>query len=280
MELTVERTEDPANPGTLRFSWIPGEIPFSKMIETFGKVPLPPYIHREAEKLDISRYQTIFALNDGSVAAPTAGLHFTGEVLEKLKQRKITVREITLHVGAGTFIPVTSGTVDSHVMHAEVMLVTRALIKDLISKHGPLIAVGTTTVRTLESLYWLGVKIIRKQPFPKGILVEQWEPYASHDDSGITCRETFEALLSYMEHNGMDYIAGPTRLMIIPGYRYKAVDVMITNFHQPGSTLLLLVAGFIGRDWQRTYSYALRNGFRFLSYGDSCLFFKGNTPDG
>jgi S-adenosylmethionine:tRNA ribosyltransferase-isomerase len=272
--LTSERLSPGSNPGPVRFSWSPEELPFSQVIADFGKVPLPPYIHRDPEASDNIRYQTIFAVSDGSVAAPTAGLHFTEVVLNQLKQKNISVREVTLHVGSGTFAPITSSDVFAHVMHPEEIHVKKELIRAVMDHPGPLIAIGTTTVRTLESLYWLGVKLIRRQAPLGPMLVDQWESYSDQDNTRFTLRESFEALMDHMEKNNLERISGQTRLMIIPGYRYRAVDIMITNFHQPGSTLLLLVAAFIGNAWQKAYSFALEHDFRFLSYGDSCLFFK------
>lgn len=254
----------------VRFDWAPAEVPFAEILEFFGKVPLPPYIHREAEADDDIRYQTVFARYEGSVAAPTAGLHFTESIMERLRKDGHTLAYLTLHVGAGTFKPVSSDTIGEHEMHREQIVVSKDLIQQLIAHQGKLIAVGTTSVRSLESIFWLGAKLLAGD---KNISVlDQWEVYGF--EKVPDRQEALSALLDYLETNNKKSISASTQLIILPGYEYKLVDAMITNFHQPGSTLLMLVAAWLGDAWRDAYAYALANDFRFLSYGDSCLFLK------
>jgi S-adenosylmethionine:tRNA ribosyltransferase-isomerase len=251
----------------IKFSWYDSSMPFHELLEKAGIIPLPPYIKRPPVETDTYRYQTIYARNEGSVAAPTAGLHFTADNLEKLHKKKIRNTNVTLHVGAGTFLPVKAEKISDHPMHAEEFSVSLNTLEVLLHHRGPLVAVGTTTVRTLESLYWLGAKLITT-----GIVsseLGQWEPYGM--DDRIDKRESLEALYHHLVKIHRDEFTASTRIMIIPGYRYKIIDQLITNFHQPRSTLLLLVAAFIGEDWKRVYQFALENDFRFLSYGDSSL---------
>ncbi|MCX6245654.1 MAG: S-adenosylmethionine:tRNA ribosyltransferase-isomerase [Bacteroidetes bacterium] len=258
---------------SVEFCWEPSMLSFSAIIERAGLVPLPPYITRASVPLDDTRYQTIYAKNEGSVAAPTAGLHFTEGILYTLKKKNISFGHVTLHVGIGTFRPVSADDIASHIMHAEKISVRISLIRDLIGKdRRKVMAVGTTSVRTLESLYWLGVKLITggKDQFP---VVNQWDPYDPDLDTGITASDALNALKTWLENNGQENYSGSTSLMIVPGYRFRIVDGIITNFHMPQSTLLLLVAAFAGDSWRSAYDYALRNDFRFLSYGDACLFF-------
>ena len=263
----VERTGETS---VVEFSWN-GDIPFSKVLELCGSVPIPPYLNRETEEIDKERYQTLYAHYRGSVAAPTAGLHFTEEVLDAIKGRGIETATVCLHVGAGTFLPVKTSDVAEHTMHREPFAVTRELIGKLRDGGRPVVAVGTTSVRTLESLYFAGVECIEKgHPDETG----QWEPYGR--EYGYTLAESMDALLGYMDANGIDtYIAG-TKIIIVPGYRFRVVDVLVTNFHQPQSTLLLLISAFVGGGWRPVYDYALDHGFRFLSYGDSSLLFRHN----
>lgn len=263
----VERTGETS---VVEFSWN-GDIPFSKVLELCGSVPIPPYLNRETEEIDKERYQTLYAHYRGSVAAPTAGLHFTEEVLDAIKGRGIETATVCLHVGAGTFLPVKTSDVAEHTMHREPFAVTRELIGKLRDGGRPVVAVGTTSVRTLESLYFAGVECIEKgHPDETG----QWEPYGR--EYGYTLAESMDALLGYMDANGIDtYIAG-TKIIIVPGYRFRVVDVLVTNFHQPQSTLLLLISAFVGGGWRPVYDYALEHGFRFLSYGDSSLLFRQN----
>jgi S-adenosylmethionine:tRNA ribosyltransferase-isomerase len=257
----------------IRFSWSPSDLSFGEVIERAGHIPLPPYIGREDVPSDALAYQTVYASVKGSVAAPTAGLHFTENLLNKLGGLGIARAELTLHVGAGTFQPLKSDRISEHSMHAEHFSASRELIETLINNQGKILAVGTTSVRTLESLYWLGVKQCLSEPGSSGeLFTDQWEPYKIK--SKIPVAEALGALLALMDNAGTDHIKASTRIIIVPGYRFMVTDGIITNFHQPGSTLLLLVSAFIGEDWKKVYRYALDNGFRFLSYGDSSLLLR------
>ena len=256
----------------IRFTWNPGHIAFSVILGIFGIIPLPPYIHRETEPADLERYQTVYARTDGSVAAPTAGLHFTGKVMHDLKSKKIHTEYLTLHVGAGTFKPVENDKVSDHQMHEERVFVTKKTISRILSQVDPVMAVGTTSVRTLESLYLFACKLIRNKN--AAFMVDQWYPYQDDFSGELTRHQAMEVLLDYLERNKLEYLSGITSLMILPGYRYQMIDGMITNFHMPKSTLLLLVSAFIGNRWKSIYEYAVANHFRFLSYGDACLFLK------
>jgi S-adenosylmethionine:tRNA ribosyltransferase-isomerase len=251
----------------IRFSWSDSSTTFGELLESIGLIPLPPYIKRHPVDTDTYRYQTIYACKDGSVAAPTAGLHFTEAILEQLQNMNIRSANITLHVGAGTFLPVKYERIEDHPMHAEEFAVSLSTLEILLNHTGPLVAIGTTTVRTLESLFWLGMKIIKTGSVSPEL--DQWEPYGMREE--LNKKESLEALCHYLIQNHQNELIARTRIMIIPGYRYRLVDQIITNFHQPRSTLLLLVAAFIGEDWKRVYQYALDNNFRFLSYGDSSL---------
>lgn len=257
----------------VRFRWDCPEADFASLIEAAGILPIPPYLHRETEASDLERYQTVYSKIKGSVAAPTAGLHFTDTVFEKLKNKQIDCDEVTLHVGAGTFKQVKAATIGEHEMHAEQIIVRKSLVEKLISHPGKLIAVGTTSIRTLESLYWLGVKIHQNPHLQLHELdIAQWLPYQS--ETGISKTESLQAILGYMEKNGLQTIGAHTKIIIVPGYRFRIVEGMFTNFHQPQSTLLLLISAFIGNDWERVYQHALNAGYRFLSYGDSNLYLK------
>jgi len=243
-------------------------LSFAEVLHKVGAIPLPPYIKRNAEAEDSERYQTIYARHDGSVAAPTAGLHFTPAIFEKLKEKNIQTDFVTLHVGAGTFKPVKAGTMEEHEMHAEFIDVSIELIENLIKNlNNTIIAVGTTSLRTIESLYWLGVKKSGVGSQESG--VSQWEPYET--DTNISVKDALIALLDWMKKNNLRRLITKTQIIIAPGYNPKIVNALITNFHQPRSTLLLLVAALIGDDWRKVYEYALQNNFRFLSYGDGCL---------
>ncbi len=265
----VSRDEGPT--GNVEFSW-DGGIPFSRVLELCGQVPIPPYLNRETEAIDVERYQTLYAHTDGSVAAPTAGLHFTDRVLKELSDKGIDCRTVCLHVGAGTFLPVKSSKVSEHTMHKEPFVVTRDFIEDLRRPHGQLVAVGTTSVRTLESLYYVGVHCIEEgEPAD----VDQWAPYER--DYPYTTDEALDAITAWMDRNGRDSVSVETRIIIVPGFRFRIVDKIVTNFHQPQSTLLLLVSAFVGGDWKTIYDYALGHGFRFLSYGDSSLLSRRNA---
>lgn len=256
---------------TIRFSWDNQAYSFAAILDAMGILPIPPYLNRESEASDDETYQTVYAKREGSVAAPTAGLHFTSEVFNTIQSRGIEVLDLTLHVGAGTFKPVKSATIGEHEMHRELVLVTRELILKLRAQLGRIIAIGTTSVRSLESLYHLGV-LIHRQPDldPSCLAVEQWSPY-KQEGEGLTSQEALDTLLIYMERHHLSQLSFPTAILIAPGYRFRLVQGLVTNFHQPYSTLLLLIAAFVGDDWRSIYNYALEHGFRFLSYGDSSL---------
>lgn len=269
-ELTAERKESVGNAWIVDLRWT-GGASFAEVIEAAGVIPLPPYLHREAEASDATRYQTVYAHHDGSVAAPTAGLHFTPEVFERLKAKGIQTEYITLHVGAGTFKPVSTDTIGEHEMHVEPVHVTADNLQHLVAHApNPVIAVGTTTVRTLESLFWFGVQL-HHNPTLDHMHIRQWDPYELSAD-GISFAEAYDNILRWMERRGTDRLDGATQLMIAPGYKYRVIKGLVTNFHQPKSTLLLLVSALIGDRWRQCYRYALDHQFRFLSYGDSCFF--------
>jgi len=251
------------------FRWT-GGISFAELIDNVGVIPLPPYLHREAEESDNTRYQTVYAHYEGSVAAPTAGLHFTDRLLNELRAKGFKTEYITLHVGAGTFKPVSTDTIGEHEMHVEKVQISRTNIVNIINQIGrPIIPVGTTTVRTLESVYWFGVKL-HNNPDTEAMHVLQWDPYEL-EELGISATQSFGKVLEWMDRKGIEHLDGDTQLLIAPGYKYRVINGLITNFHQPKSTLLLLVSALIGDDWHRCYRYALDHGFRFLSYGDRCL---------
>ncbi len=269
ISLHAEKTGRDKDAFLIRFKWDPEDVAFGDILEKAGHTPIPPYLKREAEPGDKQTYQTVYSLINGSVAAPTAGLHFTDAVLEQIDRKGINRLNLTLHVGAGTFQPVSTDDPAKHLMHAEHFYVSRRTLKALLDHKGDIMAVGTTTTRVLESLYWLGLKLASGKRSEKSpIFLDQWEAY---DISPGHRADSLQQLLSYMEENGLEIMKGITRLMIIPNYKYRMVNQMITNFHQPGSTLLMLVAAFIGEDWKKIYDYALKNDFRFLSYGDSSL---------
>jgi S-adenosylmethionine:tRNA ribosyltransferase-isomerase len=248
---------------------------FAELLHHAGAVPLPPYIKRKPEKSDNDRYQTVYARFDGSVAAPTAGLHFSDTIFKKLKEKNIQADYVTLHVGAGTFKPVKSETIEKHEMHSEFIDVTKVAIENILQKlDNNIIAVGTTSMRTIESLYWLGVKS-RKTEQSSCIHLSQWEVYDELEQT-VSAKEALQSLLSRMKKNNMERLAAKTSIIIVPGYRPRIVKALITNFHQPQSTLLLLVAALIGKDWRMVYDYALQNDFRFLSYGDGSLLWMKN----
>lgn len=256
----------------VRFSWA-GGLPFSQVMDMCGRVPIPPYLHRDSESIDTERYQTLYASYRGSVAAPTAGLHFTEEVLEGLKSKGVECENVCLHVGAGTFLPVKSEAISEHTMHSEPFSISIDTLDKLYNniENKQVVAVGTTSVRTLESLYWLGLECAeagpsRWEPSP----VDQWLPYTS-ELRQIPARESLGALLEYARMRNLERLTCRTRIIIVPSYRYRIVKNLITNFHQPKSTLLLLIAALIGEDWRKVYAYAMEHGFRFLSYGDSSL---------
>ena len=259
----------------IELSWTPASLSFAEVLHIAGIIPLPPYIKRTAEIADATRYQTIYAQTDGSVAAPTAGLHFTESLFERLNTKNIVRDFVTLHVGAGTFQPVKSDTMEGHEMHAEFIDVSASLIQQLINytdKH--ITAVGTTSLRTIESLYWLGVKTISNPAItPEDLVIRQWDAYEL-DAATISSQEALSSLLQYMQQQQWERLITKTQLLITPGYSIRIPRALVTNFHQPQSTLLLLVAAFAGREWKNIYQYALEHQFRFLSYGDGCLLFR------
>jgi S-adenosylmethionine:tRNA ribosyltransferase-isomerase len=270
--LKAEKHEAIGNSFRVSFSWQPSELTFSDVLIATGSIPLPPYMNRQSESADIERYQTVYAKHQGSVAAPTAGLHFTDEVMENLKEQKRKMTYVSLHVGAGTFKPVSTEKMHEHEMHTEQVVISLSLIEELLAYQGKkIIAVGTTTTRSLESLYWFGCQLIQNQN--ASFKINQWEPY-QNGGSTVSTQQALETIRNYMTDHQLDEIHGETQIIIAPGYDFKIVDVLITNFHQPKSTLLLLVSAFYGADWRHSYRYALDHEFRFLSYGDSCLFFK------
>ncbi len=268
VQLSARYVEKAADSFLVELSWQPDHLSFAELLHLAGAIPLPPYIKRKPESSDAERYQTIYAKQDGSVAAPTAGLHFSPAVFEKLVAHNINHTYLTLHVGAGTFKPVKSEKMSGHEMHAEFIDVSRETLQLLINNLDKIIAVGTTSLRTLESLYWLGVQTFGKTGSSPSI-VNQWEPYET--DGNISTQNALLALLNWMEKNKTDRLLAKTQIIIAPGYKPRMARALITNFHQPQSTLLLLVAALIGEKWKEVYDYALRNNFRFLSYGDGCL---------
>jgi len=259
----------------IEFSWDNPRFNFAELLENFGNIPIPPYLNRESEDVDLSSYQTVYSRIKGSVAAPTAGLHFTTDVFKALKKRKIDCEEVTLHVGAGTFQPVKSATIGGHDMHSEQFIISRDFINRLATFEGKIIAVGTTSVRTLESLYFIGCKVIENPGINTDQLaVPQWEPY--HKRGATYSRhQAFDALTAYLDLHHLTELSSSTQIIIVPGYEFKVISGIITNFHQPQSTLLLLIAAFLGEDWRKIYEHALSNNYRFLSYGDSNLYLKG-----
>ena len=267
--LSVERVGGPAAVNHVRFSW-DGGVSFAELLEAAGELPIPPYLNRRTEESDTRTYQTVYSKIKGSVAAPTAGLHFTPAVLEALTSAGIEREEVTLHVGAGTFKPVKSELIADHEMHEEYIEVRKALIEKIVAAGGEAVAVGTTSVRTLESLYFLGELVAENPSVTQDELhVNQWTPY--NREHSLRTVDSLKALLEWMERNGLDRVHSHTQIMIAPGYKYRIVKAIVTNFHQPKSTLLLLVSAFVDGDWRTIYDYALANGFRFLSYGDSSL---------
>lgn len=280
LQLSARRLEAlDGNAHAVEFTWNDHDVTFASVVDAAGRIPIPPYLHRESEDTDADDYQTVYSEIKGSVAAPTAGLHFTDDVFASLRGHNADIRYLTLHVGAGTFQPVKSDTIGEHPMHTETFTVERSLIEALLQAlalHRPVVAVGTTSVRTLESLPYLGAAVMRGRDELK---VGQWEPY----DPETSCFDTvasLQALLGYMDANHITSLTASTAIMIAPGFRWRLVDVMVTNFHQPQSTLLLLVSAFLDRDsdrpgtqWRYIYDEALKGDYRFLSYGDACLLF-------
>jgi S-adenosylmethionine:tRNA ribosyltransferase-isomerase len=261
----------------VEFTWTPSEFSFAEIIETAGDIPLPPYIKRVSEVSDANRYQTIYAANDGSVAAPTAGLHFSASIFQQLADKKISTANVTLHVGAGTFKPVKANQMKDHEMHAEWIDVDIATIKQLINHKGMIGAVGTTSLRTIETLYWLGVKT-HNNPEIEKLELGQWDVY---DDEirnyNLSIEESLTSLMNWLARYKKEKVFTQTQLLITPGYQFKIAQLIVTNFHQPQSTLLLIIAAAIGNDWKKCYQYALENNFRFLSYGDANLLFMAES---
>ena len=257
---------------TISFEWDGDNVSFAEIIDAMGELPIPPYLNRETQESDKTTYQTVYSKIKGSVAAPTAGLHFTPEVLADIDAHGIDREELTLHVGAGTFKPVKSEEIEGHEMHTEFVSVRRDTIQKLIAHKGCAIAVGTTSVRTLESLYYMGLKVMRHPDLKESQLhVAQWEPYEKTTGETVESTEALQALADWMDQHHLDVLHSSTQIIIAPGYDYKIVKMLVTNFHQPQSTLLLLVSAFVKGDWHKIYDYALSHDFRFLSYGDSSL---------
>lgn len=268
--LTATRRECRGTSHWVDFTWDNPEITFADILEVFGELPIPPYLNRETQESDKETYQTVYSKIKGSVAAPTAGLHFTERVLQALRDKGVDLEEVTLHVGAGTFKPVKSEEIEGHEMHTEYISVNRQTIEKLIAHGGKAIAVGTTSVRTLESLYYIGVTIASHPDAGQEELhVRQWQPYETHPT--MTTVESLQQILDYMKRHELEALHTSTQIIIAPGYTYHIVQKMVTNFHQPQSTLLLLVSAFVKGDWRTIYDYALAHDFRFLSYGDSSL---------
>ncbi|MBE6338480.1 MAG: S-adenosylmethionine:tRNA ribosyltransferase-isomerase [Lentimicrobiaceae bacterium] len=270
--LHADRLEKNDSYSVVEFSWEPAELSFAEVLEAAGEIPLPPYLHREAEESDRERYQTVFAKHEGSVAAPTAGLHFTNELITNLKERGITFEEVTLHVGAGTFRPVSSETIGEHEMHSETIVVKKSFIENLIRNcDKTIIPVGTTSMRTIESLYWIGLMLMEEGLEERNLHLNQWFPYQERETLP-SAEESLSTILEYLNKHELSELHATTALMIAPTCKINIAKALITNFHQPKSTLLLLVSALIGNKWKEAYQYALDNDFRFLSYGDSCLF--------
>jgi len=272
VRVRAERGEAIEGTFEVTFSWPDSDVSFAEWIEAYGKVPLPPYIHREAEESDTERYQTVYARHDGSVAAPTAGLHFTDDLLRSLNAKGVETEYVTLHVGAGTFKPVSSETIGGHFMHEEKIIITEDFIhKMLENSEKQLIAVGTTVTRTLESLFVVGAKLHLGMENP--LFVSQWETYDNPKIHEVTVNQSLTAILDYLKQHDTDMLRASTCLIILPTYTRHLVNGLITNFHQPKSTLLLLISNFLGDNWKRIYQHALDHEYRFLSYGDSNLYF-------
>lgn len=286
--LNCERVSEPGASQKIRFYWEGGQT-FADLLDAMGELPIPPYLNRETEESDKKTYQTVYSQTKGSVAAPTAGLHYTPEVLDALSQKGVSLQYLTLHVGAGTFKPVKSDTIEGHDMHTEFISVPRSVIQDIHDFNGPmLIATGTTSVRTLESLYYIGNKIMYarnngidlKTMSTDDLIVHQWEPYDNPELAQLSTKDALQEILDYLELTGQDTLITATQILIAPGFNYHLVDAMVTNFHMPQSTLLLLVSAFLdgedptGPNWHSIYRYAMGHDFRFLSYGDSSMLIR------
>lgn len=273
LALTAERGACHGTSHWVDFRWNNPEVTFADILEVFGELPIPPYLNRNTEESDKETYQTVYSKIKGSVAAPTAGLHFTPRVLDALHEKGVDLEELTLHVGAGTFKPVKSEEIEGHEMHTEYISVSRATLKKLIAHEGKAVAVGTTSVRTLESLFHIGITLIKNPEASEDELhVKQWQPYEmSPEETKIAAVDALQAIVGYLDRHSMETLHSSTQIIIAPSYEYKVVKAMVTNFHQPQSTLLLLVSAFVSGDWKKIYNYALSHEFRFLSYGDSSL---------
>ena len=269
--LTATRIKEAGTSQRVGFSWDNAAVSLAEILDAVGELPIPPYLNRDTQESDKTTYQTVYSKIKGSVAAPTAGLHFTNDVLKSLDDAGIDREEVTLHVGAGTFKPVKSEEIEGHEMHTEYICVHKGTLEKLLQHDCCAIAVGTTSVRTLESLYYMGVKLQKNPNLTEDELhVNQWQPY-DDNDSDITPKEAIANILNYLNTNELETLHSSTQIIIAPGYEYKIVKMLVTNFHQPQSTLLLLVSAFVHGDWRKIYDYALAHDFRFLSYGDSSL---------
>jgi len=269
--LNAERLSTAADHHRIAFTWDNPAYTFSEVIEAAGVLPIPPYLHRDTQKSDLTTYQTVYSKVKGSVAAPTAGLHFTAEVLDDLKCNGFEREELTLHVGAGTFKPVKDNSISNHIMHTEHFSVKRQTIENVLNHLGSIIAVGTTSVRTLESLYYIGVKLAENpEATAEELTVPQWMPYSDQNNT-LTPKQALQNIIDYIDRHHTDRIVSATQIIIVPGYNFKVVRGIVTNFHQPKSTLMLLVSAFVKGNWKPIYTYALSHDFRFLSYGDSSL---------
>lgn len=272
VNFTATRTKSHGDAHVIDFEWDNQGVTFSELLDAVGELPIPPYLNRATEEQDKQTYQTVYSKIDGSVAAPTAGLHFTSEVMKSLKDQGMKLAEVTLHVGAGTFRPVKSDEIGDHVMHSEFISVQKSFIEELIRFEGKVIAVGTTSVRTLESLYYIGVSLESQKQ--SHLHVSQWMPY-NDSNNKLSKKDALKNILAYLEKNSLSTLIADTQIIIAPGYDFKIVDGIVTNFHQPQSTLLLLVSAFLGNNnWKNIYEHALSSDYRFLSYGDSSLLLK------
>ena len=273
LTLTAERGACHGTSHWVDFRWNNPEITFADILEVFGELPIPPYLNRETQESDKETYQTVYSKIKGSVAAPTAGLHFTPRVLDALREKGVALEELTLHVGAGTFKPVKSEEIEGHEMHTEYISVNRSTLEKLVAHEGKAIAVGTTSVRTLESLYHIGVTLLHNpNATEEDLHLKQWQPYETALETATTpAVDALQAIIAYLDRHHMETLHSSTQIIIAPGYEYRIVKAMVTNFHQPQSTLLLLVSAFLHGDWRKIYDYALAHDFRFLSYGDSSL---------
>lgn len=270
--LRAKKQSSTANTHIIEFKWDNPQYTFADLLDIVGELPIPPYLNRDTEEEDKERYQTLYSKVQGSVAAPTAGLHFTEKVFEDIKQKGIKLDEVTLHVGAGTFKPVKSELIEDHEMHSEFISVKRETIQNILSHKGHIIAVGTTSVRTLESLYYIGC-LLEENPNLKELKVGQWQPYEKKEQK-LSKEKALQNILDYLDKNGAEKLLADTQIMIAPGYEFKIVKGIVTNFHQPQSTLLLLVSAFVKGDWKSIYNHALTHEYRFLSYGDSSLLLR------